>query len=93
MERMTVEQMEARIIELEQELEAAKTKKNSKSSHRKYEVLELLKIGPHTTAELALALDTSKNNIGSLLSYLRKQDEIIIHRNHLSQHYLPETAE
>lgn len=80
--------LQARIEELEQQLAAA-TAVKSKTSHRKYEVLALLKEGPHATAELAVALDTTKNNIGSLLTYLRKQDNIVIHRNHLGQHYLP----
>ena len=85
-------ELETRIIELEQQLAEAKTV-TRKSSNRKYDVLELLKSGPHSTTELAEKLDTSKNNIGSLLTYLRKQDGIIIHRNHNSQHYLPEDAE
>lgn len=83
-----VEALEARIAELEQQLATATSNKN-KTSHRKYEVLALLKDGPHSTSELAIAMDTSKNNIGSLLTYLRKQDNIVIHRNHVGQHYLP----
>lgn len=82
--------LRARVEELEKQLAAANAVK-SKTSHRKYEVLALLKEGPHATAELAVALDTTKNNIGSLLSYLRKQDNIVIHRNHLGQHYLPDS--
>jgi len=82
--------LEARIAELEAQLKEA-TEKKGKTSHRKYEVLALLKEGPHSTSELAVALNTSKNNIGSLLSYLRTQDNIVIHRNHHSQHYLPAT--
>lgn len=80
------------IKNLEEQIQSLKNQLlTKKSSHRKYEVLNLLKQKPHTTSELAIALNTSKNNIGSLLTYLR-QDNIIIHRNHLSQHYLPETT-
>ncbi len=77
-------ELEARIAELEQQLAEA-SKGRSQTSHRKYEVLALLKKGPMSTSELAIALNTTKNNIGSLLSYLRNTE---------GRHgYLPEGAE
>jgi len=90
MSSSTKAQMTARIAELEQQLAEA-TKPRVQKSHRKYQVLALLKQGPHATVELAVAMDTSKNNIGSLLTYLRQQDGIIIHRDHEGRHYLPKS--
>ncbi len=90
--------LEARIAELEQQLAEA-TKGRSQTSNRKYEVLALLKQGPMSTSELAIALNTTKNNIGSLLSYLRNtegrhgNEQWVIHRNHMQQHYLPDGAD
>ena len=79
--------LEARIAELEAQLAEARQPREQKS-HRKYEVLALLKEGPHSTSELAEKLDTTKNNIGSLLTYLRKQDGIILHMDHERRHYI-----
>ena len=79
--------LEARIAELEAQLTEARQPRVQKS-HRKYEVLTLLKEGPHSTSELAEKLDTTKNNIGSLLTYLRKQDGVILHMDHERRHYI-----
>lgn len=83
--------LEARIKELEAKLAEAEAKANAapKKSHRKYEVLALLKEGPKDTATLAKLMDTSKGNIGSLLTYLRKQDNILIYRDNQGRHFLP----
>jgi biotin operon repressor len=78
----------AKIAAMEAEIESLKAAgPRVQKSHRKYEVLALLKSAPHSTADLALAMNTSKNNIGSLLTYLRK-DGITIHRDHMHRHYL-----
>lgn len=84
-ERMAI--LEARIEELERDLAEARKPREQKSN-KKYLVLELLKEGPHSTSELAQKLDTTKNNIGSLLTYLRKQDGIILHMDHNRRHYI-----
>ena len=89
--KMTVAQkiaaLEAHIAELEAQLAEARRPREQKSN-KKYLVLELLKEGPHSTSELAAKLDTTKNNIGSLLTYLRKQDGIILHMDHNRRHYI-----
>lgn len=79
--------LEARITELEEQLAEAKKPREQKSI-KKYLVLDLLKEGPHSTSELAEKLQTTKNNIGSLLTYLRKQDGIILHMDHNRRHYI-----
>lgn len=82
-----ITELEARIADLEAQLAEAKKPREQKSN-KKYDVLKLLQQGPHSTSELAEKMQTSKNNIGSLLTYLRKQDGIILHKNENHQHYI-----
>ena len=79
--------LEAHIANLEAQLAEARAPREQKSN-KKYLVLDLLKLEPHSTSELAEKLNTSKNNIGSLLTYLRKQDNIILHMDHNRRHYI-----
>ena len=79
--------LETMVAELQIQLAEARKPREQKSN-KKYAVLELLKEGPHSTSELAAKLDTTKNNIGSLLTYLRKQDGIILHMDHNRRHYI-----
>ena len=79
--------LEAHVAELEAQLAEARKPREQKSN-KKYEVLALLKEGPHSTSELAEKMNTTKNNIGSLLTYLRKQDNIILHMDHNRRHYI-----
>ena len=79
--------LEEHIANLEAQLAEARKPREQKSN-KKYDVLRLLKEGPHSTSELAEKMNTTKNNIGSLLTYLRKQDGIILHMDHNRRHYI-----
>ena len=79
--------LEEHIANLEAQLAEARKPREQKSN-KKYDVLNLLKEGPHSTSELAEKMNTTKNNIGSLLTYLRKQDGIILHMDHNRRHYI-----
>ena len=79
--------LEKHIANLEAQLAEARKPREQKSN-KKYDVLNLLKEGPHSTSELAEKMNTTKNNIGSLLTYLRKQDGIILHMDHNRRHYI-----
>ena len=82
-----IAELEAKVEELTAQLAEAR-KPREQRSNKKYDVLKLLQQGPHSTSELAEKMETSKNNIGSLLTYLRKQDGIILHKNENHQHYI-----
>ena len=79
--------LEQHIAHLEAQLADARRPRDRQST-KKYDVLNLLKEGPHSTSELAEKMNTTKNNIGSLLTYLRKQDGIILHMDHNRRHYI-----
>ena len=79
-----IQQLEQRIKELEQQVQALP---RAQGSARKKEVLAILNDGPASIKDIAIELETSTRNVSSVLTGLRK-DGYIIHTDEHSRKYL-----
>lgn len=101
--KYTIEQLstlkKSELIDLIIELQAPRVQK----SHKKYVVLDVIKtMGPLSVQDIAdevtrrereddpLANETSTKNISSLMTYLRKQDNYVIHTDNVGRKYIAE---
>lgn len=71
-------------------IQAQHAKLSAPRSNKKYDVLAILRTGRHSVQALADQLDITTKNVSSLLTYLRKQDGIIIHTDHEGNKYMPD---